>query len=73
MREWGSRGGTRRDFMVGCPLSAAAVLSCTVQADRWISLILRLGPSLTMTAGLVVSLSRFDFLLSLACFLVACC
>ena len=37
MREWGSRGGTRRDFMVGCPLSAAAVLSCTVQADRWIS------------------------------------
>ena len=31
MREWGSSGGTRRDFMVGCPLSAAAVLSC-VQA-----------------------------------------
>ena len=23
--------------MVGCPLAAAAVLSCTVQADRWIS------------------------------------
>ena len=37
MREWGSSGGTRRDFMVGCPLSAAAVLSCTVQADRWIA------------------------------------
>ena len=37
MREWGSGGGTRRDFMVGCPLSAAAVLSCMVQADRWIS------------------------------------
>ena len=36
MREWVSSGGTRRDFMVGCPLSAAAVLSCTVQADRWI-------------------------------------
>ena len=33
----GSGGGTRRDFMIGCPLSAAAVLSCTVQADRWIS------------------------------------
>ena len=28
---------TRRDFVVGCPLSAAAVLSCTVQADRWIA------------------------------------
>ena len=37
MREWGSVGGTRRDFMVGCPLSAAAVLYCTVQADRWIA------------------------------------
>ena len=37
MREWGSGGGTRRDFMVGCPLSAAAVLTCTVQADRWIA------------------------------------
>ena len=37
MREWGSSGGTRRDFIVGWPLSAAAVLSCTVQADRWIA------------------------------------
>ena len=37
MREWGSGGGTRRDFMVGCPLLAAAVLTCTVQADRWIA------------------------------------
>ena len=37
MHEWGSSGGTRRDFMVGCPLTTAAVLSCTVQADRWIS------------------------------------
>ena len=37
MREWGSGGGHRRDFMVGCPLAAAAVLSCMVQADRWIS------------------------------------
>ena len=35
MREWGSGGGTRRDFMVGCTLASAAVLSCTVQADRW--------------------------------------
>ena len=37
LREWGSSGGTRRDFMVGCPLAAAAVLSCTVQSDRWIA------------------------------------
>ena len=37
----GSLGGRRRDFMVGCPLAVAAVLSCKVQADRWI------GPHLT--------------------------
>ena len=37
MREWGSGGGNRRDFMVGCPLAAAAVLSCTVQADKWLA------------------------------------
>ena len=38
--QWGSSSGTRRDFMIGCPLAAAAaaaVLSCTVQADRWIA------------------------------------
>ena len=37
MREWGSGRGTRRDFMVGCPLAAAAVLSCAVQLDRWVA------------------------------------
>ena len=37
MREWVSGGGTRRDFMIGCPLAAAAVLSCTVQTDKWIA------------------------------------
>ena len=37
MREWGSSGGTRRDFMVGCPLAVAAALSCKIQADRWIA------------------------------------
>ena len=29
--------------MVGCPLAAAAVLSCTVQADRWIAPHLAVG------------------------------
>ena len=37
MREWGSGGGTRCYFMIGCPLAVAAVLSCKFQADRWIS------------------------------------
>ena len=37
-RAWCSSGGHCRDFMVGCPLAAAAVLSCTVQADRLIAL-----------------------------------
>ena len=41
-RDWGSLGGRRRDFMVGCPLAVAAVHSCRVQTDRWV-LILLLG------------------------------
>ena len=36
-RDWRARNGHRRDFMVGCPLAAAAVLSCRVQPDRWIA------------------------------------
>ena len=36
-RVWDSLGGRRRDFVVGSPLAAAAVLSCRVQADRWIT------------------------------------
>ena len=35
-RAWGASGGNRRDFMVGCPLVAAAVHSCSVQLVRWI-------------------------------------
>ena len=34
-RAWDSIGGHRRDFMVGCPLAVAAILSCKVQNDRW--------------------------------------
>ena len=37
-RGWGAAGGHRRDFMVGCPLAAAAaVLSCRLHTDRWIA------------------------------------
>ena len=36
-RDWTSTGGRRRDFMVGCPFAVAAVLSCKVQADRWVA------------------------------------
>ena len=36
-RSWRSTGGHRRDFILGCPLAAAAVLSCKVQPDRWIA------------------------------------
>ena len=32
-----SGGSARRDFMIGCPLAAAAVLTCMVQPDRWIA------------------------------------
>ena len=36
-RTWSAAGGHRRGFMVGCPLAVAAVLSCKVQADRWVA------------------------------------
>ena len=36
-RTWESAGGHRRDFMVGCPLTVAAVSSCKVLDDRWIA------------------------------------
>ena len=36
-RAWDSAGGHRRDFMVGCPLVAAAVFSCRVQSDGWVA------------------------------------
>ena len=36
-RDWDSASGHRRDFMVGCPLALAVVLSCKVQADIWIA------------------------------------
>ena len=35
-RTWDSDSGNRRDFQIGCPLCAAAVLSCEVLCDRWI-------------------------------------
>ena len=36
-RSWSVVGGRRRDFILGCPLAAAAVLSCSVQPERWIA------------------------------------
>ena len=36
-KAWDSANGHRRDFMVGCPLAVAAVLSCKVQNDRWVA------------------------------------
>ena len=36
-RSWTADGGHRRDFILGCPLAAAALLCCKVQPDRWIA------------------------------------
>ena len=47
-RVWGASGDKERDFMVGCPLAAAAVLSCKVESGRRILL---LGLSLTAVGG----------------------
>ena len=35
-RSWESTEGSRRDFLVGCPLVAAAVLSCSVCSGWWL-------------------------------------
>ena len=35
-RDWASPGGTRRDFILGCPLATAALENCWVDCSRWI-------------------------------------
>ena len=35
-KDWASSGGTRRDFILGCPLATAALGSCWVDNSRWI-------------------------------------
>ena len=35
-RTWDSDSGNRLDFQIGCPLCAAAALSCEVVTDRWV-------------------------------------
>ena len=64
MRERGSGGGTRRDFMIGALLLLPLCCPARFKLTGGFHLILRLGPFLTMTAGLVVSLSLFVSLLS---------
>ena len=56
---------TGKLFMVGCPLAAAAVVSGTVQADRWMTLHLAVSDFfLIMIAGHAESPSRFGIRLS---------
>ena len=35
-RSWDSSGGSRGDFLVGCPLATAASFSCSVSSCRWL-------------------------------------
>ena len=53
IRDWGSLGGRRWDFMVGCPLAVAAVHSCRVQTGGLL-LILLLGLFLIVVGGVAV-------------------
>ena len=46
-RDWACRGGTWRDFIVGCPLAAAALGGCWVDCRRWIQ------PHLSVSASFV--------------------
>ena len=72
-RTWGSAGGHRRDFMVGCPLAVAAVSSCNVQNDRWIAphlAVRTLFDCCRWTCSVTQAVQRAS---PLACFLVTCC
>ena len=46
-RDWACLGGTRRDFLLGCPLAAAALGGCWVHCCRWIQ------PHLSVCASFV--------------------
>ena len=70
-RTWDSAGGSRRDFMVGCPRAAAAVTGCMVQEDRWIIPHLAVCAHFQFSGGLLGFHSRFSARL-FACLLVAC-
>ena len=35
-RDWACSGGSRRDFVLGCPLAASALAGCWVDCNRWI-------------------------------------
>ena len=72
-KSWSADGGHRRDFMVGCPLTVAAVLSRTVQADRWVAphlAVRTLFDCCRWTGRVTQTVLRT---IPLACFLVACC
>ena len=36
MHAFHSTGGTRRDFIIGCPLAASALSWCRVLGERWV-------------------------------------
>ena len=59
-----SDSGNRRDFQIGCPLCAAAVLSCGVVSDRWVQPHLAVWTCLLLKGGLLRSLSLIGSLLS---------
>ena len=59
-RSWDSTGGSRIDFMVGCPRAAAAVSRCVVQEDRWILPHLAFVRTLSIHGGFLVFLSQFS-------------
>ena len=73
-RSWTAAGGHRRDFMVGCPLAAAAaVLSCRFSLIGGLHPILRFGLFLTIAGGNVGLRSLFSALpfgLLLGCLLL---
>ena len=72
-RTWSAASGHRRDFMVGCPLAVAAVLSCKVQADRWVAphlAVRALFDCCRLTGRVTQPVQRTPFGLLLGCLLL---
>ena len=72
-RGWTAAGGHRRDFILGCPLAAAAVLFCKVQPDRWIAPHLAVRALFDCGRWEVLGYAACSMHPSVACLLVACC
>ena len=71
-REWASSGGSRRNFLLGCPLASAALQGCWVDGCRWIQPHFSVSASFLATRWSAKIVQPVVFFSSLACLLDCC-